>query len=450
MKIIIIGAGELGRLLAAHFSAARHDVTLIDSSPHGVDDLHDKLDVMTLHGSATDVRLMQEAGIARTDVFLAVSGDEASNVLACQIARHFGVGQVICRLYSTELFDESAGLTQESYGLGRTFSSPAECATKVLDVLPRRMILDDARLSHPEAGITTICIEEESPLAGQKIMELPWREIMENIRFAALVRGQHLMIPHGQTKLQEGDKLYVAGRRRDIQAFLECISPKTLTRHSLVVISGATRLGKLIADGALEQGREVRLIEPSEEKGEAILAQLPASCKVIVGSATDEDILREAGIEKCDTFIGAEENDEGNILGCILAKRLGAGKVVAVTHKPEYISIVPAMEVIDCGFNTTLVSANAVFHLMNAGNFRMDSRLLASQAYLTEFALKPTSRLNGKRIMDCQLPPELILALLFRGTDILTPAGRTVLQAGDVLAAVVTPSLEAKVQALFG
>ncbi len=449
MKIIIIGAGELGRLLASRLSTANHDVTIIDSSLKGVDELRDKLDVMMLGGNATDIQLMKQAGIERADMLLAVSGDQSSNVLACQIARHFGVQRIICRLYSMDIFDDGSGLTPGFFGITKAFSSPAECAVKVLDVLPSRIILEEVHLSHPEASIITIAIRENSPLAGQRIMDLSNTEALSLVRFAALVRNHQLMIPHGKTVLQPNDKLYIAGHRKDVQTFIDSVSPEPTSTRKLIIIAGATLLGKIIAESALSQGHEVRFVEASEEKGEALLAQLPSSCKVLHGSTTDEEVLHEAGIGKCDVFIGAEEDDENNILACILAKRLGADKVVTITHKPEYISIVPAMDIIDCGFNSTLVSANAIFKLMETGNFRIDSRLLASQAYMTEFTVKPNSRLCGKQVMDCKLPQDVMLAMLFRGTDILAPSGKTRLQSGDILVAVVTPSTESKIKALF-
>ena len=140
---------------------------------------------------------------------------------------------------------------------------------------------------------------------------------------------------------------------------------------------------------------------------------------------------------------------ENSILSCIIAKRLGARKVVAVTHKPEYISIVPEMEVIDCGFNSTIVSVNAVFRLMDEGTVRVDSRLESYRAYLTEFKVAPTSRLVGRMVKDARLPKATVLAMIFRGGEVLAPAGKTELQAGDVVVAIVTPASEEQLKPYF-
>ncbi len=449
MKIIIIGAGELGGLLAERLNTAANDITIIDFSQEGFARLREKLDVMTLTGAATNVEIMKEAGIEKADLLLAVSGNQAANILACQIAGHFGVRKCICRLYSFEVFSEKDGLTPAFFGIDRAFSSPAECARKVMDVLRRRMVLERVLFSHPDATMVTTVISPNSPLKGLRIKELPGVEILNNIRFAALVRGHQLMFPHGDTTLLPNDKIYVAGRKDYIEDFLNWVSEEPEDKKLLILLAGATRLGEIIVRDILKIGLEVRVIERSPEAAERFLAKLPSGVMVIQGSPTDQEVLHEAGVGSCDIFISVEDNDEDGILGCVIAKRLGACKVIAVTHKPEYISIVPTMDVIDCGFNSTLISVNTIFRLMEEGTYRIDSRLQAFRAYLTEFTVKPDSRLEGKRIQDCHLPPSLIMALIFRGGAVIAPVGSTVIQAGDVVVTVVTPASEAQIKLVF-
>ncbi|NLF94389.1 MAG: Trk system potassium transporter TrkA [Oligosphaeraceae bacterium] len=449
MKIIIIGAGELGCLLAERLSASANDITIIDFSREGFTRLRDKLDVMTLAGDATNIEIMKKAGIEHADLLLAVSGDQAANILACQIAGHFGVKKSICRLYSFEVFSEKDGLTPEFFGIGRAFSSPAECARKVLDVLHRRIVLERVIFSNPDATMVTTVISPNSPLKGLRIKDLPGVEILNNIRFAALVRGHQLMFPHGETVLFPNDKIYVAGRRDYVEDFLNSASEETDLKKQLVIIAGATRLCEIIAHDVLKTGMAVRVIESSAEAAEQFLTRMPPGVMVVQGSATDKEVLNEAGIDCCDTFVSTADDDENSILCCIIAKRLGARKVIAVTHKPEYISIVPVMDVIDCGFNSTLVSVNTVFRLMEEGTIRIDSRLQAFQAYLTEFTVKPNAQLDGKLLKDCRLPTALVLAMIFRGNEVITPAGSTMLQAGDVVVTIVTPASEQQIKPFF-
>gem|GEM_PF-152764 len=450
MKIIIIGAGELGQLLAERLSNAKNDVIIIDSSKEGFARLHENFDVMTLTGDAADIKVMTLAGIQDADMLLAVSGDQASNILACQIAKHFGVQKVFCRLYSFDAFDETVGITPEFYGIDNAFSAPAECAEAILDATRRRILLEKVQFSHPDATMVTAEITAASPLRGMHIQNIPDQELLNNIRIAALVRENKLMIPRANTILYQNDKLYVAGSKDYVDAFIGYASGAPEIKSQLVIVAGATRIGELVARELINEGHEVRFIVKKKEQGEELLNRMPSGCLVVQGEVTDLEVLLEAGIAKCDTFISADEDDEKAILSCILAKRAGARKCIATTHKPEYISILPAMDVIDCGFNSTLVSINTIFRLMGESSFRIDSRLLAFQAYLTEFKIKRTSPLIGKKLHESKLPPSAVLAMIFRGSDFITPTGDTELLENDKVVAIVTPASEEQIKPYFG
>ncbi|MCR4573321.1 MAG: Trk system potassium transporter TrkA [Lentisphaeria bacterium] len=450
MKIIIIGAGELGQLLAERLSSARNDVTIIDISKEGFARIHEKLDVMTLAGDATSIKTMAEAGTPKADMLIAVSGDQASNILACTIAKHFGVKKTICRLYSMDAFDESLNIMPDFYGIDKAFSSPAECANSVLESLQRRIILESIQFSNHEATLVTAVITSASPLQGLHLQDIPNTELLSKIRIAALVRDRQLMIPHGDTMIYQGDKLYIAGHKEYVEQFLDYAEGHPDPKRQLIIIAGVNRVSEIIASKLLQQGHEVRFVGNNLQQSDDLLNEMPDDVMIVHGDITDEEVLKEAGIAKCDSFIGIDDTDEKNILSCILAKRLGAKKAVVVTHKPEYISILPAMDVIDSGFNTTLVSLNTIFRLMGDSSFRIDSRLLAFQAFLKEFTIKPSSALINKTLKNCKLPSSAVLAMIFRNNQVITPTGDTELKEGDVVVAIVTPASEEQIKPYFG
>ena len=292
-------------------------------------------------------------------------------------------------------------------------------------------------------------LTEDSPIVGKTLMELDEGGLMGEIRLAALVRGRKLIFPRGNSKLLDGDRIYIAGRRSAVESFLVNGCGQQPPTGRLVIIGGATLLAELLVKSLEKIGMRVCVIEPDDERQEEFLGKMPSHVDVRSGDPTDSDVLEEAGIRDCYAYIGAEFEDEHNILSCILAKRMGAGKVVTVTHKPEYISMVPEMELIDCGFNSTVESANAVFRLMNSGTIHVDSNLQAFHAYLTEFRIQPTSRLIGRRVCDAKLPHDVVLAMIFRDKEVITPVGDTILDNGDVVVAIVTADAEAAVLPYF-
>lgn len=449
MKVIIAGSGELGRLLAATLLTGNHDVILIDSSAEELKQASDKLDVMTIEGSCTSIETLKEAGVEDADALLAVSGHEATNILTCQIAAKLGVKQTICRLYNSESFSASDGILPENFGILNTVSPPAESAEKICAILRRDILLERILFSLDEAQMILIEITRSSILAGVSIKNIPGPEMLKGIRFAALLRGNHMIVPHGDTIFAPGDKVYVAGKTESLNAFLDWLSPGDMGLRPRLVMAGSDDTGRILAEKALQQGFEVYFIEPDRQRAEHLLDELPSGVTMLEGSATQEDILTEAGVENADAFVSVDPDDEDNILSCILAKRLGARKVICLTHKPEYIWIVPAMEMIDCGLSATLVSVNSILRQLEAGAMRADAILQRFRAHLTEFRVSPKSPLCGKMLKNCNLPSSLILALIFRGKEVIIPSGDTCLYADDKAVAIVTKEGAREIEPLF-
>ena len=449
MKFIIVGAGELGCLLASTLLERDHDVILLDSSPEELERVSSKLDVMTVEGSCSSVAALKKAGAESAHTLLAVSGDEAANILACQIASRLGVQNTVCRLYRSDAFSEEDGIGASTFGIWRTFSPPEVCAEKIADVLFCDILLERIRFSRKEAQMAVIEIERSSILAGLPIKDIPGSDILQTIRFAAIMRGQDMLAPHGDTILAPGDKVYVAGKKENVDDFLQWLQPPVSGFLRRLVISGFDETGRILARRALDAGFEVRFIEPNLKKCEELQDLFPSSIMMLNGDPTEEEILEEAGVGAADVFVNVSHDDENNILSCILAKRMGARKVISLTHKPEYVKIVPALEMIDCAFSATLVSVNSILRLLDSGAMRVDAILQRFRANLSEFRVSANSPLCGKRLGDCRLPSSLILSLVFRGGEVLTPSGSTVLEKDDVAVAIVAQDGIREIEALF-
>lgn len=449
MKIIIIGAGELGQLLASTLCAEDHDVVIVDTSVKSVEHLKEKLDLMVVEGSCSDVSVLKQAGVEGADALLAVSGDEAANIIACRIASKFGVEKTICRFYSLDCFSPQDGITPEFFGIWRAFSPPEQCVRKICDILENPICLEKIQFTNPNALMEVISIQRGSMLDGTRIRDISVPDILSKIRFAAIVRDEHFLIPHGDTILVSGDKLYVAGQRQSVADFVKLATPQDLQNAKRIIIAGATDTGSMLAEKLLNSGIEVRFIEKHAKRGENLLDSMPSGMIVINGDPTDEEVMEECGIRSCDAFIAVDDDDEQNILSCIMAKRLGAKKVIAITGKSEYIRIVPAMDEIDCGISSSLVSVNTILRMIETGTMRIDAKLQRFHAHLTEFTVSRKSPLVDRKIMECSLPPSAVLALLFRDGEVITPSGGTELKPGDTVVAIVTTESSKELEPLF-
>ncbi|MGN0866966.1 MAG: Trk system potassium transporter TrkA [Oligosphaeraceae bacterium] len=432
MNIIIIGAGELGQLVAAKLCSLNHDVVVVDTNPENLEAASESLDTGLLVGAATDVEVLKRAGAKDADLLLALSGDEPSNVLACAIAKRLGTKKAICRVFSRHVFSEADGITPASFHIDHVFSSIDESVEMIYGILQNRILQQRITFQNPDALVDVVNIPLNCALAGVPIRSLSEEETLKKVRLAAIIRKRELIVPHGDTVLMPGDKLYVAGREENVTAFVEWLSHDRSVPLESIVVAGLSPIAQRLLLRLQSQGLKIRIIEQDGEKAEKMLSQLhQGNPMVFQGEITNPDILSEADVDSCDVFAALSSRDENNILACLLASRLGAKKVIALTSTAEYMDILPSLEQAGCWFNTTQIAANGALRLLSNQTIRVDPELRALNARIVELILTEKSSYVGKRIMDCGLPQGFLIALTLRGDQVITPTGDTVNQAGD-------------------
>lgn len=451
MNIIILGAGGLGRNLAATLADEKHDVVVVDKDENALNTIREQLDVMVAHGHCASVDVLRQAGVEKAQLLVAATSDDTANILACQIAHHFGVEKAICRLYSYDFFSSESGLTPDVLGITDTIYPEEECINKIMDTLGGFNVLEKLMFSVENALMMIFRIEENTPIDSIPLREFPRQDILNSVRFAAFVRNKKLMIPHGDTVLCAGDELYIVGTKDGIDDMLSFLSPDTKPIKN-ILIAGAGRMGVTMARQLGSTGFDVRLIEKDPKKCEELVQHSSYRIKVINGDPTNDYILHEAGIAECDVYIGVLDTDEDTIISCVLAHKHGAKKVIAATKKSEYKDIVSDLGIIDCGFNTGLVAVNTVLrHLgTGAGNLSIDAVLHRVDAYVYEFEIQNGSPLCNVHVYECGLQEYAVIALIFRNKDeVIVPYGDLLLNAGDIVAVIATKETAKKIGTFF-
>ena len=450
MKIAIMGAGTLGKSLATAFCNDKDDVVLIDISSKTLRRVKDKLDVMTVNGDGAEVATLKSANIKSVELFIAVGNNDSQNIHACQIAKHFGVRSTICRLSSEDYFDSEAGLTPISIGIDHVVLPVDACVRKIYNVLDNQQTLEKIIFSVPDAMMAAFLVIPGSPMIGMRLKDFPDPEIIRSIRFSAILRKEKLIYPNGDTVIALNDEVYIAGHKINVKTMLDWASPKGKGIKK-VVIAGGSIIGRKLAELLSSSGYDVRLIEEKSSNAEEILDDMNVKMMVINGDANDRDILDEAGVDGCDAFVAVQEDDEDNILSCILAKKLGCKKVIVLTNKEEYITLLPTMKMIDCGFSKWLVAVNSILRHISTINHTHTDALLhrAADAYVSEFEVHKGSSVCSCKIDECVLPESTVLSMVFRDNQVLAPAGDLVLLSGDLVAVIVTHKTEKVIEALF-
>ena len=450
MKVIILGAGELGKNLASILVKDHHDVVVVDTNAPLLQRLQNLLDVMVIQGNCSSVKVLKEAGIDSADLLVAASSDEAANILACKVASHYKVERTFCRLYNNDFFENDDGLTPEAFGITDLIIPEDETVDKIINVLVNASILEKIKLSHPKAVLAAYKVTETSILAGTVIRDVPQIDVLAHVRFAAIVRDGVLLPPAGDTVLTPGDEIYVSGLSKDVDRAIRRFDFE-LAQIKSVLIGGASRIGTKLAQRLQSLGMKVRIIAKDLSLGEDILDSLELDTLVLNGDPTENDILQEAGADNCDAFVSTVTDDEDNILSCILAKRMGAKKVIATTNKAEYIDVVPSINMIDCGFNSGLVSVNTVLRTIGTGKsiLGIEAVLHRCNAYVYEFIVEEGAPIAAVAIKDVENPYKAIFAMVFRDEQALNASGDLVIAANDIVAIIATPEKAEKIAAMF-
>lgn len=455
MRIVIAGAGKLGRLLAGVLSTD-HDVVLIDTVSEKLEQIKGRRDISVIKGSCCDIDVLKRAEVTGADAFIATTGDEATNILACQLASRLNPQKTICRMYGHNCFSEKDKIQASSFGLDNVFSPSDEVADKLISIVKRSVIQDEVNHEKYGAKMEVIVIPRNSPLQNVCIKDIPDRKLMNNIRIAAIIKNKCLTTKvRGDIMLNPGDKLYVCGKYEDVEAFADYISPENEKPIRRILLAGSNEFCVTFARKACSEKKEkyiVSVICKDENEAETMqdkLGDLAPHVLFYKGSSTDEYLLEEAGAQNTDVFINMEEDDESNILSCILVKGMGARKVISITHRPEYSRIFREISMIDCSFCVTTISAQTIIKFLGLNLLHMDDILNDAKATVAKFTVTAKSQLCNKTIMEAKLKDNITFALIFRNQEIITPIGSTQLLENDRILVIGTAELFRDVEKLF-
>jgi trk system potassium uptake protein len=435
VRVVIIGAGDVGQQMARILCVEGNDVVVVDMDALLLERLHDSQDLMTVCGDGSKVRTLRQAEVDQADLVLAVTSLSAVNILACILAKRFGVERTIARVRSGDHFDESEGVTAEDLGVDVSIITERECASDIADVMIRPQVKETALLSHPDAQIVNFQILGTSPMMGSTLAKFAKPELLEQVRICAILRHGRLVMPRGETGFMPFDEIYVAGHDTAIEALIDWATPDT-PLISKVIIAGATPLAHILAQQLAVMDMSVTIIESNEERARYASEQLGGTL-ILRGQATDIDVLREAGIEHCDAFLALQAQNEEIIISCMLAKRHGARKVIATTNNLDYLRIITGIQTIDCGFSPLVSAINRVIKYIATDNRETAAVLKRVPVVVVEFTVTRKAAIAGQRISSIKLPCEMVFAIIIREDSLVPAVGSESLKAGDRVCVMV-------------
>jgi trk system potassium uptake protein TrkA len=432
MKILILGAGQVGSSAAYHLSREEaNEVTIVDMRPEVLRELQDRLDIRTVVGHAAHPEVLARAGANDADIVVALTDTDETNMVACQVAyTAFHTPTKIARIRAAEYMNAKDLFTQDAIPIDvRISPEQLVCeyveqlilypgASQVLDFADGRVRLVGARA------------DRDGLLVGQRIATLKDHIPNTEARIAAIYRDGKAMLPDGETVIQEGDEVFFIADRKDIRVFMsEMRRLEDPVRR--VVIAGGGNIGVRLAL-ALEQTNQVKIIERDPQRARQISEQLNKAI-VLVGDAADEELLLEENIDNVDVFCALTNSEEANILSSMLAKRLGAHKVMALINRASYVDLVEAGS-IDIAISPQQITIGSLLAHVRRGDVVKVHSLRRGAAEAIEAIAhgeKGNSKVVGKSIEEIDLPKGTAIVALVRGEQVIIAHHDTVLESDD-------------------
>jgi trk system potassium uptake protein len=439
VRIIILGAGQVGRTAAYHLSREEaNDVTVVDTNEDILRDLQDRLDIRTVNGNAASPRILEAAGIAGTDILVALTNSDEVNMLACHIAwTLYRTPKKIARVRSAA-FTEREALFGENAVAVDVWISPEQLVTEYVARLIRYpgalQVLDFADGRVRLVGVRAL---QGGPLVGQALRTLREHIPGADARVAAIYRAGKSIQPEGDTVIEDGDEVFFLAARKDIRLVMSEMRKEEAPARR-VVIAGGGNIGFRLAS-ELEDKNQVKLIERDSKRARRV-SELLNRTTVLLGDAADEELLLEENIDSVDVFAALTNSEEANILSAMLAKRLGAHKVMALINKPSYAELIESGS-IDIAISPQTVTIGSLLTHVRRGDVVRVHSLRRGAAEAIEVVVHgdtDSSKVIGRRIEDIKLPQGTTLGAVVRGEDVIIAHHDTSIQADDHLILFLT------------
>jgi len=432
MKIIILGAGQVGSSLAENLVSEDNDITIIDTNEAQLHGLQDRLDLRTVHGLASHPDILRNAGAEDADMMIAVTDSDETNLVACQIAYTlFHTPTKIARIRSMAYLNESKKLfTQDAFPVDVSISPEQIITDNIYRLIKHPGSLQVLDFAEGQVQIVGVKAFYGGPLVGRELRTL--REHIPNVdtRVAAIYRRNHAIIPEGHTVIEADDEVFFIAATKDIRAVMSEL--RRLDRpYKRIMIIGGGNIGRRVAS-SLEHDYNVKLIDHNPIRSEELANELDKTL-VILGNAADEELLLEEGIEKVDVFCALTNDDEANILSSMLAKSMGARKVMTLINRAAYVDLIQSGN-IDIAISPQQATIGSLLTHIRRGDVVKVHSLRRGAAEAIEAIAhgeKNTSKVVGKRIEDIKLPPGTTIGAIVRGKKVIIAHHDTVIESED-------------------
>ena len=432
MKIIILGAGQVGISTAEILAKEDNDITLIDNVASQVEGLQDRLDIRTIVGSASHPSVLEQAGGPDADLILAVTDQDEVNMAACQVAYTlFRTPKKIARIRSVEYLTHREIFSDDSIPVDVIISPEQLITQHVLHLIEYPGALQVVDFAGGKIQLVGLKAYHGGPLVGRELRTI--REDLPTVeaRVAAIYRHDRPIIPEGDTIIEPNDEVFIVAAAPHIPIVMSEFCAVEAPGQNIMLV-GAGKIGLQLARTLEQNNYQVKLVEHGAERARQVAEQLDATI-VLRGDAADEDLMLQENIDAMDVFCSLTNDDEANILSAMLAKRLGAHRAMALINRSAYVDLIES-SVLDVAISPSLITVGSLLtHVRRGDTIAVHSlRRGAAEAIETiAHGDATSSSVVGRRIEEISLPSGTRVGALLRNQEVIIPHHDTVIEAED-------------------
>lgn len=439
LNIIIVGCGKVGMTLIEQLSKEGHDITIIDKNAAKVQEMSNLYDIMGLVGNGASYSVQMEAGIENADLIIAVTASDELNLLCCTVAKQVGDCAAIARVRTPD-YSKEAGYLREKLGLTMIINPELEASLETARILYLPTALEVNSFAHGQAEIVKFKIPEGNLLDGMTIATLG-KSITNEILICAIEREGEVYIPGGNFQMAKDDIVSFVAPRRHIRSFLKKIGFKTKQVKDAMIVGGG-KASYYLAKQLIAMGIDVKIIEQNKERCEELSILLPEAI-IINGDGTDEEVLREEGIEYAQAFIPLTGIDEENIMLTLHAKQVSNAKLITKINRSTFKNVISKLDLGSVIYPRYITSEAIIAYVRakkNSTNSNIETlyHMFDNRAEAIEFRVNEPSSVTGIPLKDLMLKNDLLVSFIYRNGKVQIPSGLDTIEVGDTVMIVTT------------
>ncbi len=447
MKIVIIGAGEVGYNIANRLASENKDVTVIDKNPDAIRHISENIDVRALVGSGSSPSVLIQAGIQDADLLLAVTDSDEINLVACLVTNAL-VPEVkkLARIRNADFDSFHEKFRDQAPFIDTIISPEVEVVKTIRTLMEVPKAVDVGSFMHNQVVYVGVRIDKDCPMVGLRLIDFPLRFGEDRPLITAIIRNNKVIVPRGSHRIEEHDLVYFIAEREKFRPTLKMFNIRVRVVHNALIIGGG-RIGTLLAKCLEKDNIKVKIIESDLQRCKELSEQMD-ECIVLHGDGSDQKLFMEENIGHSDAVVSVTNQDETNILVSLLAQNMGVSNTITRIANPSYSPLLHTLG-IEKTVSTRSSAVSSILRDVRKGKVLSDLSILGEHGEFIEAIALEDSEITNKPLKDIAFPKGALLACIMRENSVSIPTGDSSIAPGDRIILFSVPQALKKLEKLM-